>query len=358
MQPKYGTSLYPPIHAILISRQKNGCDLRHIYADTFHHLRTTQVSTLQNNQPSWFLWYSSGLPYPQHGLTEMPDSIDLTQLARTCTGNSQRSLGCIPFRSETCSSHHHLYECYPYWCAQIKEAPRYHRKQWEFVYIAQALWERGMLKPGMKGLGFGVGQEPLVALFASHGCTITATDMDSNQAQQVGWTQTNQHAGNLARLNAREICGPEDFEELVAFETVDMNHIPPHLHGYDFCWSACCFEHLGSIPQGLEFVKNSLKTLKPGGLAIHTTEFNLSSNTKTIKQGGTVLYREHDLQNLLQELQESGHHMEPLLIHKGSQPLDDHVDTPPYSDDRHLRLLIGQYDVTSAGLIIRKRTTA
>ena len=40
-------------------------------------------------------------------------------------------------------------------------------------------------------------------------------------------------------------------------------------HGqFDFVWSACAFEHLGSILNGLEFVVNSVKCLKPGGVVL------------------------------------------------------------------------------------------
>ncbi len=262
--------------------------------------------------------------------------------------------GCIPFRTETCSSHHYLFGCYTYWCDAIKEPPRYHRKQWEFVYIAQALSERGFLKSGMKGLGFGVGREPLVAVFASLGCAITATDMQAEQAHQAGWTLTNQYSKNLSDLNARGICTDDIFEKSVSFESVDMNHIPAHLLDYDFCWSACCFEHLGDIKKGLCFVKNSLDTIKSGGVSIHTTEFNLSSNLDTVEKGSTVLFRESDIDMLISELTELGHSVEPFIIHKGSQPIDDFVDIPPYCGDLHLKCQIKQYVVTSIGLIIRK----
>ena len=47
-----------------------------------------------------------------------------------------------------------------------------HRKMWEWLFIAEALSERGMLAAGRRGVGFGVGQEPLVALFADAGCNI------------------------------------------------------------------------------------------------------------------------------------------------------------------------------------------
>ena len=66
----------------------------------------------------------------------------------------------------------------PMW-ATTDEDPRdvlLHRKMWEWLFIAEALRERGLLGPGRRGLGFGVGQEPLVALFAAQGCDVVATD--------------------------------------------------------------------------------------------------------------------------------------------------------------------------------------
>ena len=57
-----------------------------------------------------------------------------------------------------------------------------HRKMWEWLFIAEALRERGMLAAGRSGLGFGVGQEPLVALFAAAGCDVVATDQPHESA--------------------------------------------------------------------------------------------------------------------------------------------------------------------------------
>ena len=42
--------------------------------------------------------------------------------------------------------------------------PRKHRKQWEFCYILQALCRAGVMRVSARGLGFGVGREPLVAV--------------------------------------------------------------------------------------------------------------------------------------------------------------------------------------------------
>lgn len=266
-----------------------------------------------------------------------------------------KELGAIPFRSESCSSHHFLLSCYPYWCDHFREMPRHHRKQWEFVYILQALWERGYLNDGKRGLGFGVGKEPLAAVMANHGCEVVATDLDPDAKASAAWAQTNQHSSTLADLNERGICDPDAFDRLVSFQPADMNNISEDLRGFDFCWSACCFEHLGSIDAGLAFYRNSLDTLKPGGLAIHTTELNLSSDADTLETGNTVLFRKSDLAAMMAELTAQGHCCEPLLIHHGSQPLDGFVDMPPYLDDPHLRLGIAQYVTTSVGIITRKK---
>lgn len=269
-------------------------------------------------------------------------------------GSNKSERTTLPFRSESCASHHFYLEAFGFWCDKIREKPRWHRKQWEFVYVAQSLWERELLAAGRRGLGFGVGKEPLSALFASYGVSITATDMDTEGAIQSGWATTSQHASALSDLNDRGICSEDVFKELVSFRFCDMNHIDEDLNGYDFCWSACCLEHLGDIAKGLAFIENSLESLKPGGFAIHTTELNLTSNEETLDRGATVLFRRKDLEALIKKLELNGHKVEPLLIHQGSNPIDNFVDLPPYFDSPHLRLRISSYVTTSVGVIVQK----
>ncbi|MBY0227427.1 MAG: FkbM family methyltransferase [Hyphomicrobium sp.] len=243
---------------------------------------------------------------------------------------------------------------YSEWCAAIKEEPRYHRKQWEFVYILQALRAYGAIRPGAKGIGYGVGSEPLPALLAHLGCTILATDLDPERAEIAGWVETNQHAAGSEQLNTRGICDPSVFATRVSFRFLDMNAIPNDITGFDFTWSSCCLEHLGSLQLGLDFIENSLKTLKAGGLAVHTTELNCSSNTETLTQGGTVIYRRRDIRKLAARLTSKGHQVAPLNFNLGDHKLDKYIDVPPYSPDRHLKLRLSQYASTSFGFIVRK----
>ena len=42
---------------------------------------------------------------------------------------------------------------YSRWCKELNEPARFHRKQWEYVYIMQALWERGCIEKG-KGVWY------------------------------------------------------------------------------------------------------------------------------------------------------------------------------------------------------------
>ncbi len=229
-----------------------------------------------------------------------------------------------------------------------------HRKLWEWCFIAQVLREHGMLISGKSGLGFGVGTDPLTSLFASFGARILATDLDTGEAAAAGWVATSQHGDNKNMLNMRGICGEQEFKDLVDFEFANMNDIPErYKERFDFVWSSCCLEHLGSIENGAQFILNSISCLRPGGIAVHTTEFNVSSDLETIETGPTVLFRKKDIEQVIENLRNLGCHIR-MDWDCGDQPEDYYVDIPPYSRTPHLKLRIAQYTVTSIGLVIIK----
>lgn len=244
------------------------------------------------------------------------------------------------------------------WAAAIQEPWRPHRKLWELAYICETLEQRGMLQSGRRGLGFAVGAEKLPAAFAARGCKITATDLPSDDKRNRAWAKTGQWVGNLASLNHPELCPEQIFRENVSYRPVDMNAIATDLTGFDFTWSTCSFEHCGSIELGLRFLEEQMRCLAPGGIAVHTTEFNLSSNDATIMDGGCVIFRLKDIEWVIAALRDAGHDVEPLDLSPGSRELDRYVDPAPYTQDRHLRLDLWGYASTSIGLIIRKSTQA
>ena len=228
-----------------------------------------------------------------------------------------------------------------------------HRKTWEFIWIIAVLHREGLLKANKRVLGFGVGNEPLPAFFARLGMEVLATDAPPVIIADQGWDTTGQHTSSREQLWRPNIVDRESFEKHVSFAFTDMNNIPDSFSGFDFCWSACCFEHLGSIEKGLDFVRNSLKTLKPGGLAINTTEFNLTSNEDTFEQPTLSLFRKRDIESLYGRLIEEGHRPWPLNLFPGHGKSDAHVDLPPFAVP-HLKLQVSRYVSTSIGLVVQK----
>ena len=256
--------------------------------------------------------------------------------------------------SIACRSDAFLQPWFSYWTARFHVQMRQHRKLWEFVFICQALWERGALRPGSRGLGFGVGTEPMAALFAAEGCQVVGTDMAPDGASALGWIETQQHALGKEALRKPELCPDDVFEPNVSFRVVDMNHVPDDLTGFDFCWSSCALEHLGSIEQGLAFIERSLDCLKPGGWAVHTTELNLSSNDDTVDHMGTVLFRRRDFEALAERLAAKGHRLAPFDFDPGDGPADTYVDVAPFLQDPCLKIALMGYITTSFGVIIQK----
>lgn len=232
----------------------------------------------------------------------------------------------------------------------------YHRKTWEHAAIAQALQERGCLAPGKRGIGFAVGVEPLVSLFAAHGPKILATDQ-ADGAEAEPW-KGGQYAGNKAGLFDERLIGATEFADLVSFRNVDMRVAEQFpRQKFDFVWSSCAFEHLGSIEAGAAFVRASTRLLKPGGVAVHTTEFNVSSDEKTVESGSFVLYRKRDLLRLSEELTSDGFLVSPFNSDPGSHQHDREPDTGPpwYVNGRqHVKLKLGGFVATSALLIVER----
>jgi 2-polyprenyl-3-methyl-5-hydroxy-6-metoxy-1,4-benzoquinol methylase len=282
---------------------------------------------------------------------------ELLKRQQTVEGNGHHG----KLRSCQCTQSQLQSETFQAWGARLHERPMHmHRKTWEYCYIAQALYERDMLTPGRRGLGFAVGQEPLSAMFASLGCEIVASDLATEEAHKANWVETNQHAASLEALNQRGICQEDLFRQRVTFRFLDMRKLPDGLGSFDFIWSACSLEHLGTIGLGEKFIYESLKYLKPGGVAVHTTEFNVRSNIFTLTRGPIAVFRRRDLQRIAKRLRRSGYRVD-LDFASGSLPYDKVVDRPPYKQEIHLKLSLGLHILTSFGLIIESphiRTTS
>lgn len=231
-----------------------------------------------------------------------------------------------------------------YWCQELGIPVVYHRKIWELGWLLQMLHDADMLHPGVRALGFGTGNEPLPSLFAARGIHVTMTDLMPDDVRASAWMRSEQHAGSLEKAHHPHLVDVDTFNRLVEHRYVDMTAIPDDLRGYDFTWSICALEHLGSIAKGLDFIENSLETLRPGGVSIHTTEFNVNPDGPTVDNWPTVLFQRRHMEELAERLRAKGHHVAPFDFSPGEMPFDNFIDVPPYSHDTHARVsnMLGQ----------------
>lgn len=233
--------------------------------------------------------------------------------------------------------------------------PMFHRKVWEFVYVLRAAEQYGMVRPGGRAVGFGVGREPIPAALAANGVSVLATDLHASDQESGPWAETGQHLSSLEALSVPGIVPYEVLERQVGIRYVDMNAIPDDLGSFDLVWSCCALEHLGSPRAGLEFMLRTLDLLRPGGVSVHTTEFELTARATTAEYGNIVVYRPSDLDAFVREISDLGFSIETNWYVAMETPADRWIAHPPFEDDpAHLKLVIGDSVSTSVGLLIHR----
>jgi len=236
--------------------------------------------------------------------------------------------------------------------------PLYNRKLWEWAYIAEAVTQAGLMQPGRRALGFGVGNEPLPAIFASRDLDVVATDQGAEGTEE--WASSGQLNTGLSGLSRPHLLSGEDLAARVTVRNVNMNDVPDDLGSFDVIWSSCSIEHLGSPERGLDFVLDTSRMLAPGGIAVHTTELELTRRDTTADYGNCAVYRLVDLERFAERLAEAG----LTSTFTFNVPMDTPEDrwislvgveggAAPH-DVAHLRLALHDSVTTSFGLLIRR----
>lgn len=235
---------------------------------------------------------------------------------------------------------------------------QYNRKVWEWAFICQSLQQHGLLEPGRRAIGFGVGNEPLPAVFARHGMAVLATDQSSEAG--ADWDEHGELNHGIDGLRRAHIVDDATLSRLVRLRDADMNALPDDLGTFDATWSSCVIEHLGSPARGLQFVLESLDLLAPGGVAVHTTELELTPQAETRDYGHCAVFRPQDLQAFAHTVRAAGYDVECNVHVPMDAPADRwismvQVDGPEALPDwAHLKLVIGESVSTSYGMVIRK----
>ena len=293
---------------------------------------------------------------------EMVARIDLHQHN---AGGRAADFGALESQAASASQCDH--PAYLHWATLIEnwegepDGRQYNRKVWEWAYILQAIQDAGLLGNGRTAVGFGVGTEPMPAVLAAHGVEVLATDQGWEMGSE--WATNNELMGkDLTGLSRPRIVADEELARLVHLREVDMNDVPADLGQFDIVWSSCVIEHLGSPQRGMDFVLESCRLLRPGGIAVHTTELELTPQPETQDYGHCAVYRIDDFEALARRLPEVGG-AATFNFAVSMDQFEDRwvslVHTPhgtALPDGPHLKLALGDSVSTSFGILIRKAT--
>lgn len=251
--------------------------------------------------------------------------------------------------SQLCSAEQIFSDSARPWMELLAGGVALDRKLWEYAFVLQAVSVYANCSEGSRGLAFGVGREILPAYFASRGAHILATDLVE---QEHDW-----QSRGVEELWRADLLAEADFLERVSFANCDMNAIPGEWTDFDFCWSVGSLEHIGGHQNGLDFIRSSLEALRPGGVAVHTTEFSVDAPDDRFDHPELSIYCREDMEALALTLISEGHHI-VLNFNRGSSPKDHYIDLPGEDGSFHfgksILACIGSRVITSIGLIIQK----
>jgi hypothetical protein len=223
-----------------------------------------------------------------------------------------------------------------------------HRGIWESVWVASVLASHGCIAPGKRALGLGPQRERIAALLASRAMAVHVVRITETAEPSLSL----QHA--LLQLFYPEIIRIDDFDVLVGMQDGDsLDPVRGIAAEHDCVWSVGISRRLGSVAAVGNFIRRSLDALRPGGIAAHTLDINLSSEAKGGVVEGHLAFHRADLDALVLRLVRDGYEMLPINLYPGHDAADAVIDAPPFGLP-HLKVLAGLETVGSFGLAIRR----
>jgi hypothetical protein len=223
---------------------------------------------------------------------------------------------------------------------------------WGEVYVLQALERYGMLRPGARGVGLALGPSRLPAVMAARGCSVVATVT----TDETGPRRRRSGAANvlLEQLRHPEICADDVFDRQVTSALINLDQMGGKLNGFDFAWSLNIIEEMDSPDAGLLMVREAMRCLTFGGLAVHVTLFNTRSHIDTVANDAIVLPRSQDLERIAVDLVSRGHYVAQLGYDLGDPPVDPVPGSVLAPEDADLAAALDGYAPVPFGLIVRR----
>ena len=243
---------------------------------------------------------------------------------------------------------------------ELREIPRFHRKQWEFVQIFRALRDAGVLAPDRIGLSMGAGRERVLYAIASHVAKLTVTDL-----YRSGTTWDCAETDDPEAWVKSDMPIPCD-PDRIAVDTMDMTSLRFPEGTFDFCYSSCAIEHIGGREAFLRHLNEVARVLRPGGVYVFTTE--MAYQHDTCENPGNYLFSPGYLSDLIADSDLAAetafdasiwphqvNYPRPANIARMLSPGDGALQDAFVDQYAHLQLLQGNIPFTSGLLCARKR---
>ena len=246
---------------------------------------------------------------------------------------------------------------------ELKESPRFHRKQWEFAMIFLALKKLGFLNENMTGLSLGGGNERVLYSIAQHVNKLIVTDL-YNEDTTWDCARTKDPDEYIKASKPFDV----DDSKFKAFR-MDMRYLDFEDNTFDFCYSSCAIEHIGDFEDFVQHLDEVYRVLKEDGVYVFTTELKIGSDT--IKDQNNFIFSSSYLNEIFKSIK-----LSPdvdtdvnLAHHEINTPLPSNVRNLCYNHGEsfidgmmknypHVVLLRGKYPFTSIQFVMRKKTYA
>ena len=188
-----------------------------------------------------------------------------------------------PFTGWTLNQLTDVFKWYdPEWMAAMRSlgcSPPYqppdfvHRKSWEWTHCLFGLDCLGSLRPEHRGLGVGVGWEPLSFFLSNHVGEVVATDLYPARSE---WSEAGVREGNPEILDDPDKFAPFPYRrDRLRFLSMDGRRLDFPEDSFDFVWSCSSIEHFGGHEGSAQSMREIDRILRPGGIACVITEYVL-----------------------------------------------------------------------------------
>ncbi len=150
----------------------------------------------------------------------------------------------------------------------------FHRKAWEFTQAVYGLRKLNRLSPDAIALGIGSGHEHILYFLANKVKDVVATDLyEGSFADKEASPLMLAHPDMFSPFHYRK-----DHLRVLAMDATNLNFSDA---SFNFVFSFSSIEHFGGHEEAIKALREIFRVLKPGGVAVISTELILNRLGKT-----------------------------------------------------------------------------